>query len=777
MTTRGRYYPAPGVSVPFPTATDPALSTAGAEADLTPYIYEQLTRGLLLGYDPLGTTYYPGNVDHFYDVRYASSLTSSRGEYDNQLIAVIGSSSIDDGGEGLFYWVSGSSETADNALVYGSTSWGRWKRLYDSELMSTWFTGSSFARKVTNALIAASGMGGGTVRVPVGQYTVGGVGSDRILLQSNTKLVFEPGSTISTGPITGYSYVFLVDSTTGDKENITVEGNGLFVSCSSAESSMVGFGIGVNVQNEGDTCSKIRFSDITVKGARYDGIYIGGNASFIEDLTFQGVRSTHSGRNGGSITGQVKGVKFIDCEFSENGVVERPKAGFDVEMNAMGVGSDIEFVRCKFNDNIETGFLGQSPYYGVTARVKLDGCEASRNGLIGIAMTVDGGEITSCRANENGTYGFYGAGNVKFDRCIAESNDSSGFSAVGGREETCLVSCTARWNAGSGFSLNSLSNTHGSTTSVITVSRCSAIANNLRGIDLSGCSNATVESCTAGGNRQEGIRLTGNSRGNRVVGNTVIANSQILDNAGDGVILETSSSFNSVVGNSSFQSPSFFHGTAMAAGSSTSAVELSSGSAAVTDMYKGMTLRIIAGTQSGNSGTITSYNGTTRVAQVKWSTSHGGTLLSSAPDATSTIEICGFRVYGGPVSGSTSTTIRLPTELSPAVDDIFNGMIVNVVSGSGSGQYGHTVVDYDGATRTLTVSGSFTTPPARYTQNSTTQSTIEIVAVNRPRYGIRINPGCVQNSVWGNDVFYGGATGAVSDAGGGTTTSSGNRTT
>jgi hypothetical protein len=136
--SRAKFYPAIGASVPFPTATDPNLSTAGAEAELTSYLFAKLQAGQLLSYDPLSTTFAPQNVDHFYDVRFNLSLTSSRGEYDNQVISTVGSSSVGDGGEGYFFWASGSATTQDHINTYGTTAFGRWKRLqYSTARMCT----------------------------------------------------------------------------------------------------------------------------------------------------------------------------------------------------------------------------------------------------------------------------------------------------------------------------------------------------------------------------------------------------------------------------------------------------------------------------------------------------------------------------------------------------------------------------------------------------------------------------------------------------------------
>lgn len=66
-------------------------------------------------------------------------------------------------------------------------------------------------------------------------------------------------------------------------------------------------------------------------------------------------------------------------------------------------------------------------------------------------------------------------------------------------------------------------------------------------------------------------------------------------------------------------------------------------------------------------------------------------------------------VDGGTAQAGTSSTITLASSF-PAVDDLFNGKQIEIVSGTGSGQV-RTISDYVGSTRVATVSSNWTTPP------------------------------------------------------------------
>lgn len=126
------------------------------------------------------------------------------------------------------------------------------------------------------------------------------------------------------------------------------------------------------------------------------------------------------------------------------------------------------------------------------------------------------------------------------------------------------------------------------------------------------------------------------------------------------------------------------------------------------------------------------------------------------------------RFHHGTAQSGAAGSVTLATTASTQ-DDFYNGMYAYITAGTGSGGFGQ-ITDYNGTTKVATVSPDWVTPPDA-------TSTIEVVQnINRPRYGIRINGGCTGNNVTNNDAYFAGVTGAISDAGTGTVTSSANRT-
>ena len=93
----------------------------------------------------------------------------------NTVVQVLGYSAIDDGGGGLFYWVEGASDTADNGIIFTSTcGTGRWKRKVDTNVFNVkWFgaavDGTTDDRDAVQAAFdAADAAGGGMIFFPAG---------------------------------------------------------------------------------------------------------------------------------------------------------------------------------------------------------------------------------------------------------------------------------------------------------------------------------------------------------------------------------------------------------------------------------------------------------------------------------------------------------------------------------------------------------------------------------------------------------------------------------
>lgn len=718
---------------------------------------------------------------------------------DRQVVTVSGYSDVGDGGEGDLEWRASSTETHNGGTVFAvaGVSTGRWHRITSGPVKATSFGGTMTASTINAALVIQNALGGGTVTIPKSAMTITGVGSDRILPLSNTRLVFEPGCTIATGVPGGSSIVIEVTSTTVDKENIRVEGNGCVITCDRSTSAS-SYGIFVNTQNVNDVCRGLYFCDFTIKNTRDDGICVGGNAgAYGENIIFDRIKCQNAYRNGGSITGGCKYFRAIDCEFTgSNG--STIQSGFDVEMDDQSLGNgfltavDIAFVRCKFNSNYGQGLYCQGNTTGESARVTAIDCEAHDNGHSsvvyplqsrGFVSTLDGFVADHCRAFRNRYTGFHLEVGSSAINCLAQDNGTLTYPAPGfalqyGADAT---KCTSRWNSGAGFTVSSQARV----TEPSILTSCTAHNNLGKGIDFSGAKNSRAISCTVTMNRLDGVRL-GSSHHCQLTGNFIAGNGMASEASGDNIIVENAASLNTISGGNMVRmSQTYFKDVAVvdATYTTTTRVKLHASASLNDDDYLGMFLRVSGTTNAGAYGMITAYDGTHQCATVYWSSAAnaqeyltgtapgvGGTAgaLAAACDATSTIEIVGGRMFSGSVKACTNTTnatIQLLSELAPHMDDVFNGGVMTVVSGAGSAGAIKSlrITDYDGATQTATLSGVFSTAP-------TDASVVEIIGVFRPRYGIKINAGCHLNHYEGNDAYLSGITGNISDSGTNTST-------
>lgn len=139
-------------------------------------------------------------------------------------------------------------------------------------------------------------------------------------------------------------------------------------------------------------------------------------------------------------------------------------------------------------------------------------------------------------------------------------------------------------------------------------------------------------------------------------------------------------------------------GTAQAGG--VNSIQLAATASSVDDFYNGMTIILTGGTGSGQTKTITDY---TVVAPPKVATVDSN--WSTIPDATTTYTIIS--------TAPTATTIPLAATAS-SVDDYYNGMVVELTGGTGSGQF-NIIKDYDGTTKVATVTTWSTIPDATTT--------------------------------------------------------------
>jgi hypothetical protein len=142
-------------------------------------------------------------------------------------------------------------------------------------------------------------------------------------------------------------------------------------------------------------------------------------------------------------------------------------------------------------------------------------------------------------------------------------------------------------------------------------------------------------------------------------------------------------------------------------GSSSTTIKLDSGASATNNLYNGDLITITGGTGLGQTRTIISYNGTTKVASVDktWNTT---------PDNTSTFDIYAsttpvvFSDQGVAQAGA-STTITLASTAS-ASNSVYVGAIVTILAGTGSGQTKE-ITAYNGSTKVATVDSAWSVNP------------------------------------------------------------------
>jgi phage tail sheath protein FI len=132
------------------------------------------------------------------------------------------------------------------------------------------------------------------------------------------------------------------------------------------------------------------------------------------------------------------------------------------------------------------------------------------------------------------------------------------------------------------------------------------------------------------------------------------------------------------------------------------------------DVYNGMTIEITDGKGKGQIRTITGYNGLSKVATIDppWNNDE------SIPDDTSHYKINlfvklkdGFNYKvtgtGTPASGSDANTKLILANEASAENDFYNGQLIQIGE-----QTPRKIVDYDGSSKTVTVSSSWETTPS-----------------------------------------------------------------
>ena len=150
-------------------------------------------------------------------------------------------------------------------------------------------------------------------------------------------------------------------------------------------------------------------------------------------------------------------------------------------------------------------------------------------------------------------------------------------------------------------------------------------------------------------------------------------------------------------------------GTAQSGAAST--ITLASTASATDDAYNGMQVWIVDKTGKGQVRTISDYVGSTRVATVSaaWTTQPDSTSVYYVSSVASLAGGGDVLAQQGTAQAGAASTITLAAGAS-AVNNAYNGMAVEILSGTGLGQK-RTISGYVGSTRVATVSVAWTTQP------------------------------------------------------------------
>jgi len=566
------------------------------------------------------------SVNTISDLKNTNVSNFSNGDY----LYVRGYYANGDMGQGLFMYNS-SSSVSDNSgtIIAPSAGSGRWYRQFSGPVSAGWFglinDNSTEAAPYINLAIASLGSGGGEVQVPTGTYRVSGTTGNRITVKNNIKLVFAPGTILNSGTPSGISYMLTVDTSADSTiKNAAIIGNGLTIN-GYVSSSYVQYPILVNGQTSGNIISELTIQDVNVTAAATDGLTVGGNAgATVNNVRFIRVKSSGAKRNGGSLIHGTN-IEFVDCEFSSASGAA-PQCGFDVEPDAGLSVNGVKFVRCLFFSNASHGLAINTT---LATNIEAVDCRAYSNTENGFNALFGGNVIYSgCIANNNTLEGFYIAcNNAQVTNCIAYSNSRDGFKP-GGAKMATYTNCISHSNSVMGFDILWNNSYPGSQV----FNGCSSYLNGGKGVSFNGAAQATFNGGSVYKNSGDGVQFT-NAQHCSAIGTYVAENAISADlTAGDNIVLENSSCYNSVLSNTVKMAMQFFGGTATAG--STTTVTLPAGRSTVTGFYVGNTLRITGGTGSGQSGTISAYDGSTGVATVS-------TTWGTAANSTSVILISG----------------------------------------------------------------------------------------------------------------------------------------
>lgn len=185
-----------------------------------------------------------------------------------------------------------------------------------------------------------------------------------------------------------------------------------------------------------------------------------------------------------------------------------------------------------------------------------------------------------------------------------------------------------------------------------------------------------------------------------------VVNGSLVDDVWDELLTGSAHNIATSAGRRLRQIAAFAIHSGTAQSGQTHSITFAAGASSCDGCYNRNLVSITAGVGAGQTRTIVDYNGTSKVAVMDrdWRVT---------PNATSEYQILAddtpLVVDHGSVQSATADTLTLRNYAS-ATDEIYNGCIVTIVTGTGRGQV-RLVKSYNGSTRTATLCNNWTTNP------------------------------------------------------------------
>ncbi|WP_424683471.1 right-handed parallel beta-helix repeat-containing protein [Frateuria sp. YIM B11624] len=254
------------------------------------------------------------------------------------------------------------------------------------------------------AAIDALPAGGGTVRVPAGNYMVDA--SRAISLRSNVRLELAPDAQLTALPNALRRYHVI---RVWRVQNVQIVGGRIVGERDQHQGDTGEWGYGINIQAARNvTVDGTHISDCWGDGMWIGAFGRGANADLSEDVTVRNVVCTNNRRQGLSV-GPCKRVRILDSTFSDTHGTA-PQSGIDLEPMRQGEASDLLIQGCTMTGNKGCGLEIHHSVSGVVVRQ----CTIRDNagyGVLAAQMTdlwVDGNTITG-----NGLNGVKLAGHTR----------------------------------------------------------------------------------------------------------------------------------------------------------------------------------------------------------------------------------------------------------------------------------------------------------------------------------------------------------------------------